>query len=97
MYEAQDNECTALNTCRNCMPGEGCFALKNGSYPALYVEQFGPVSTDDAIMKVPDRPLSALLRGPPASHSFLRRSLPADQSAAASTPILSRTGTAPAS
>jgi cathepsin X len=52
MYEAQDNECTALNTCRNCMPGEGCFALKNGSYPALYIEQFGPVSTDDGIMKV---------------------------------------------
>jgi cathepsin X len=52
MYEAQDNECTALNTCRNCMPGEGCFALKNGTYPALFVEQFGPVSTDDSIMKV---------------------------------------------
>ena len=57
-YEAQDNECTPLNTCRNCMPGEGCFALKNLSYPSLSVEQFGPVSTDDAIIK------EILARGP---------------------------------
>jgi hypothetical protein len=82
MYEAQDNECSALNTCRNCMPGEGCFALKNGSYPALFVEQFGPVSTDDAIMKVrhsttisshdatqPPSPPMSSLHSPPSSRS----------------------------
>ena len=96
MYEAQDNECTALNTCRNCMPGEGCFALKNGSYPALYVEQFGPVSTDDGIMKVrsPATSLNRLLKQQPTPSR--RRSSLAVQSAAASTPTRWKTGTAPA-
>ena len=64
------------------MPGEGCFALKNGSYPALYVEQFGPVSTDDAIMKVLHLTAPSLISstpGPTVSRSFLRRSLLADQ------------------
>jgi cathepsin X len=47
-YQAKNMECTAMNTCENCMPGQGCFAQK--TYPKIGISQHGSVSSDDHIM-----------------------------------------------
>ncbi len=41
LYEATDNACTPINTCRNCMPQQGCFAQP--TYKKYQVEQYGQV------------------------------------------------------
>jgi len=47
-YQAKNMDCTAINTCMNCMPGEGCFAQK--TYPKIGIKQHGSVSSDDKII-----------------------------------------------
>jgi len=47
-YQAKNMDCTAINTCENCMPGEGCFAQK--TYPKIHITEHGSVSSDDKIM-----------------------------------------------
>ncbi len=32
-YAAEVSQCSAINTCRNCMPDKGCFAVKEGASP----------------------------------------------------------------
>jgi cathepsin X len=31
-YAAAVSDCSAINTCRNCMPDQPCFAVKEGAY-----------------------------------------------------------------
>jgi len=47
-YEAVDNTCSAINTCRNCNPSTGCFAMDK--YPVYKIEQYGSVSGEANIM-----------------------------------------------
>lgn len=44
-YKAVDDSCTAENTCKTCMPGQGCYAIKN--YTKHKIAQFGSVSGAD--------------------------------------------------
>jgi len=50
-YEANDNSCSAINTCRNCVgpPGSGtCFAQKN--FTKYYVDQYSDIQGVENIM-----------------------------------------------
>eukprot|EP00624_Nannochloropsis_granulata_P002568 evm.model.NODE_2292_length_18822_cov_22.697163.5 len=54
-YEAQNRPCTLENTCRNCAPefkklrkGRTCYAVDK--YPKIFVEEYGNVTGDAAIM-----------------------------------------------
>ena len=47
-YQAEDNSCSDLNTCRNCPPGGGpCVAVAN--YSKMYIDEFGGVEGEDDI------------------------------------------------
>ena len=48
-YEAKDNECTAVNTCRNCDPTGDCYAIEK--YPAITVAEYGRVVGDVNIQR----------------------------------------------
>lgn len=43
-YQAKDLQCSAEWRCRNCMPGEGCFAVDEGKYDVYGVSEHGQVS-----------------------------------------------------
>ena len=45
VYEAVNNECTDINRCRDCQPGEPCVAVKD--YKRYKVGDFGDVSGKD--------------------------------------------------
>eukprot|EP01038_Epipyxis_sp_PR26KG_P013415 gene13415-17989_t len=47
-YQAKNMECSAINTCMNCDPSNGCVAVT--SYPKITISEFGSVKGDDAIM-----------------------------------------------
>lgn len=42
LYEADDNDCTPINTCRTCSPDGTCSAVTN--YKTYMVDEYGPVS-----------------------------------------------------
>ena len=46
-YQAKNMECSAYNTCMNCDPNTGCYAVSN--YPNITISEFGSVSGDDNI------------------------------------------------
>jgi len=47
-YEAQNNDCEAINICRNCDPTtKKCFAVTK--YPVINIDQYGSVTGDSAI------------------------------------------------
>jgi cathepsin X len=49
-YAADDEDCSAINTCRNCVgpPGQGqCFAMTN--FTQFYVDEYADISGVDAI------------------------------------------------
>jgi cathepsin X len=61
-YEAVDNACTAIDTCRNCVgpPGSGtCFAQKN--FTKFYVDEFSDIQGVENIMA------EIMTRGPVAA------------------------------
>lgn len=63
-YDANDDDCTPMNTCRNCKgpPGQGtCFPMPEGNFTRWYVDEFGDVSGVDNIMA------EIYARGPVAS------------------------------
>jgi len=47
-YQAKNMNCGSLALCENCSPGGGC--VKVSKYPAVQIEQHGPVSGDSKIM-----------------------------------------------
>ena len=48
-YQAQNMECSAINTCMNCDPGGGdCYAVEE--YPEIKVTEYGSVKGDEEIM-----------------------------------------------
>lgn len=48
-YQAQNMECSAINTCMNCDPGGGdCYAVED--YPTIKVTEYGTAYGDDQIM-----------------------------------------------
>jgi len=47
-YQAVDNACSAINTCRNCMPSQGCFAQK--TYKKHQIAQYGSVTGESDYM-----------------------------------------------
>ena len=49
-YKAVDDDCTPLNTCRNCKPwgADNCFPVKN--YEKYFVAEYDSISGEDAMM-----------------------------------------------
>lgn len=48
VYQAEDLDCSDINVCRNCQPGQGCFAQTN--FTTYYVDEYGPVSGEKEMM-----------------------------------------------
>ncbi|QDZ23427.1 papain cysteine proteinase [Chloropicon primus] len=49
-YQAKDNTCTAINTCRNCSPSKGCWAMANNTYTTYHISEYGQVQGEDKMM-----------------------------------------------
>ena len=49
-YLAKDGTCDAMGTCKNCMPGQGCFAMKEGSFKRYEISAHGTVTGEEAMM-----------------------------------------------
>jgi C1A family cysteine protease len=47
-YQAKNMQCTAINTCMNCDPSNGCYPQTN--YTKIYLSEYGSVTGDDEIM-----------------------------------------------
>mmetsp|Transcript_3070 Transcript_3070/g.4780 ORF Transcript_3070/g.4780 Transcript_3070/m.4780 type:complete len:279 (-) Transcript_3070:246-1082(-) len=47
-YQAKNMECSAINTCMNCDPSTGCYAVED--YPKITLSEYGSVKGDDDIM-----------------------------------------------
>ena len=47
-YQANDNDCTPVNTCRTCWPDTGCSAVT--TYTNYMVDEFGPVAGESDMM-----------------------------------------------
>lgn len=47
-YQAKNMECSDINTCMNCDPDGGCYAVK--TYPKITVSEYGSVTGDADIM-----------------------------------------------
>lgn len=47
-YQAKNMQCSDINTCANCDPDNGCYAVKN--FPLIKVSEYGSVKGDDNIM-----------------------------------------------
>jgi len=47
-YQAINMDCSAINTCMNCDPNTGCYAMTN--YTSLTISEYGSVSGDENIM-----------------------------------------------
>lgn len=62
-YQAQNMECSDINTCKNCAPGgAGCEAVPKGDYPAITISEYGGVRGDENIMA------EIMARGPVAAY-----------------------------
>jgi cathepsin X len=62
-YQATNNECSDINTCRNCDPGGGaCYAVPKGEYPEITISEYGGVRGDENIMA------EIMARGPVAAY-----------------------------
>jgi len=59
-YQAKNMQCTAMNTCQNCDPSKGCFAVDE--YPKITISEYGSVTGDEAIMS------EILARGPVSAY-----------------------------
>eukprot|EP00210_Caulerpa_lentillifera_P006745 g6446.t1 len=49
-YEAKSNNCTAIETCKNCWP-TGCYSMKKGEYTPYEISAYGKISGADAVVK----------------------------------------------
>jgi len=47
-YQAKNMQCSAINTCINCDPTKGCYAVEE--YPKVTLSEYGSVTGDDNIM-----------------------------------------------
>jgi len=47
-YQAKNMQCSAINTCMNCDPNNGCYPQTN--FTKIYLSEFGSVTGDDDIM-----------------------------------------------
>jgi len=49
-YQAKNMVCTEMNTCQNCDPTAGCYAVPSGEYPMITISEYGSVRGDEEIM-----------------------------------------------
>ena len=61
-YQAMNNNCSAINICRNCDPNLGCYAMDEGSYPVISISEYGSVTGDENIM------MEVATRGPVSAY-----------------------------
>lgn len=47
-YQAKNMQCTPMNTCINCDPTKGCYAVTE--YPKITISEYGSVTGDENIM-----------------------------------------------
>lgn len=47
-YQAKNMACSAINTCMNCDPSTGCYAVD--TYPKITISEYGGVTGDENIM-----------------------------------------------
>ena len=59
-YQAKNMDCSAINTCMNCSPSEGCWA--QSPYPKITISEYGSVKGDENIMA------EILARGPVSAY-----------------------------
>jgi cathepsin X len=59
-YQAKNMECSDINTCMNCDPSTGCYAIK--TYPLIKVTEHGSVKGDENIMS------EIMARGPVSAY-----------------------------